>query len=47
MVITIDWFTYMLLNLLKEIGCPILIGIAVLWLFFRIRERNVNKEDDE
>lgn len=46
MVVTIDWFEYYLYCILKEVGCPILIGIAVLWVFFRIRERNINKREE-
>lgn len=46
MVVTIDWFEYYLYCILKEVDCPILIGIAVLWVFFRVREHNINKREE-
>ncbi len=45
MIVTMDWETYLLLEILKVVGLPILIGVAITLVFFRIREWIVNKRE--
>lgn len=43
MAVTIDWLTYLLFEILKVIGLPILIGIIIPVVIFTIRERHISK----
>lgn len=47
MTVTIDWSTYLLLEILKVVGLPILIGIIIPVVFFTIRERHISKREME
>ena len=45
MIVTMDWETYLLIEVFKTVGLPILIGVAITLVFFKIREWIVNKRE--
>jgi len=47
MIVTTDWSTYLLLEVLKVVVLPILIGIIIGVVFFTIRERHIRKREME
>ena len=47
MTVTTDWSTYLLLEVLKVVVLPILIGVIIGVVFFTIRERHISKRKME
>lgn len=47
MIVTMDYETYLLIEVFKTVGLPILIGVAIAVAFYKIREWIVNKRKGE